>query len=218
MLRSRRDDDREHGQILVLFSLVLVVILAFAAIVVDLGVLRNNRQILLNTFDSAALAGGTVLPVNGASEATAANALIAQTIQANYPGLPESAYSITYKCHRCRSAPHRGCPIGVQPRSVPGVDFVDHDGREASGLQGRRPDASLILQSHFGFGRHLQRRRDYRKCDYAVLPGPGCRGPERFDGNGRLGRVRRGVRGVDADSGRRRAHHRSHREHGGRRH
>jgi hypothetical protein len=98
MLRSRRDDDREHGQILVLFSLVLVVILAFAAIVVDLGVLRNNRQILLNTFDSAALAGGTVLPVNGASEATAANALIAQTIQANYPGLPESAYSITYKC------------------------------------------------------------------------------------------------------------------------
>jgi Flp pilus assembly protein TadG len=55
MLHSRRDREQEHGQILVLFALVLVVILAFGAIVVDLGVLRNNRQILVNTFDSAAL-------------------------------------------------------------------------------------------------------------------------------------------------------------------
>jgi Flp pilus assembly protein TadG len=98
MQKPRRDGEREHGQIIVLFALVLVVILAFAAIVVDLGVLRNNRQILVNTFDSAALAGGKWLPVNGAAEASDNKTLIDNTIQANYPGLPTSAYTITYKC------------------------------------------------------------------------------------------------------------------------
>lgn len=98
MRRSKRGGDREHGQIIVLFAMVLVVILAFGAIVVDLGVLRNNRQTLVNALDAAALAGGTKLPVKGATEAAAANALIVQTIQANYPGLPSSSYSISYKC------------------------------------------------------------------------------------------------------------------------
>ena len=44
----------------------------------------------MNTFDAAALAGGTKLPVDGsvAGQATAANALINATIQADYPGLP----------------------------------------------------------------------------------------------------------------------------------
>ena len=98
MLRSGRDHEREHGQALVLFALFLVVILAFGAIAIDLGVLRNNRQILANTMDAGALAGGTQLPVTGAAAETAANALIVQTIQANYPGLPSSAYTITYKC------------------------------------------------------------------------------------------------------------------------
>jgi hypothetical protein len=98
MLHSRRDGAREHGQIVILFALALVVILVFASIVVDLGVLRNNRQILVNTLDAAALAGGTKLPVNGSTEGTAANTLIASTIQANYPGLPTSAYTISYRC------------------------------------------------------------------------------------------------------------------------
>ena len=104
MLHSRRPREREHGQIIILFALALVVILAFAAIVVDLGVLRNNRQILANTMDAAALAGGTLLPVDGSPTASPtgqfakANALITQTIQANYPSLPSSNYTITYKC------------------------------------------------------------------------------------------------------------------------
>ena len=100
MLHPRTGRDREHGQMIVLFALVLVIILAFAAIVVDLGVLRNNRQILVNTMDAAALAGGTKMPVDGsiAGSAAAANALITQTIQANYPGLSPSDYTIAYKC------------------------------------------------------------------------------------------------------------------------
>ncbi len=100
MLHRRRGNGREHGQILVLFTLVLVVILVFAAIVVDLGVLRNNRQILRNTTDAAALAGGTLMPVDGSvpGNAAAVRSLIDSTIQKNYPGLPTSAYTISYRC------------------------------------------------------------------------------------------------------------------------
>jgi len=48
---------RESGQILVLFALAIVVIMLFASIAIDLGLLRNNRQTLVNAVDSAALAG-----------------------------------------------------------------------------------------------------------------------------------------------------------------
>ena len=88
----------QRGQALVMFSIVLVVILAFASIVIDLGVLRNNRQILVNAIDAGALAGGTKLPVTGTAERTAANTLINQTVGANYPNLPAGAYTITYRC------------------------------------------------------------------------------------------------------------------------
>ena len=44
MSRPRGDRDGERGQILVLFTIVLVVILGFTALVIDLGLLRNNRQ------------------------------------------------------------------------------------------------------------------------------------------------------------------------------
>ena len=65
MLHFRGNRERERGQIVVLFALVLVVILAFTSLVIDIGLLRNNRQTLVNTLDSAALAGGTLLPVDG---------------------------------------------------------------------------------------------------------------------------------------------------------
>jgi hypothetical protein len=101
MLHSRRrHGDRERGQIIVLFELVLIIILALAALVIDGGALRNNRQILVNTLDSAALAGGSLLPIDGsiAGDAAAADTLIDSTIQANYPGLPTANYTIAYKC------------------------------------------------------------------------------------------------------------------------
>jgi hypothetical protein len=74
------------------------VILLFSSMVVDVGVLRNDRQSLVNAMDSTALAGGTLLPVTGATEATAANQLMQATASANFPGLPVSAYTITYRC------------------------------------------------------------------------------------------------------------------------
>jgi hypothetical protein len=85
---------------LVLFALVLVVILAFAAIVIDLGVLRNNRQTLRNTTDAAALAGGTLMPVDGSVSGAASKVatIINSTIQTNYPSLRHSATALGSRC------------------------------------------------------------------------------------------------------------------------
>ena len=115
---------RQEGQILILFTLVIVVIMLFASMVVDLGLLRNNRQMLVNALDSAALAGGTKLPVNGCSnkqlpagtacsgingtislaEPNAAHDLIRDTLLASYNRsafqFPESAsgWQMSYRC------------------------------------------------------------------------------------------------------------------------
>jgi Flp pilus assembly protein TadG len=152
MLHSRRAGDRERGQILVLFELVLIVILACAAIVIDLGVLRNNRQILVNTFDAAALAGGTYLPVDGSasptgtspgSQYTLANALITATIKADYPGLTASNYTITYKCLIGADATgpliSRDVPSTCDPRRSLGIPI--HNPLQASDI--------TSLASHF---------------------------------------------------------------------
>ena len=111
LLGKRRGKGREGGQILVLFELCLIVMLLSVAMVIDLGFLRNNKQILRNTVDAAALAGGSQLPVigvNGDDGPTTAQgkleALIAATIKVDYPGLSKSVlpgpdtYQITYKC------------------------------------------------------------------------------------------------------------------------
>ncbi len=100
MLHHRRPREREQGQIIVLFALVLVVILAFTALVIDIGLLRNNRQTLANALDAGALAGGTLLPVDGtqAGATAAIDARIKQQINATYPGLSASNYVIKYRC------------------------------------------------------------------------------------------------------------------------
>ena len=98
MLRSRRGKRREGGQILVLFEMMLIIVLGFVALVVDIGFLRNDKQILVNTVDAAALAGGSQMPVSGSADATTANQLIAYTISRDFPGLTSSNYTITYKC------------------------------------------------------------------------------------------------------------------------
>ncbi len=98
MLHSRKDHSRERGQILVLFELVFIVILACAALVIDLGVLRNNKQILVNTFDAAALSGGSQLPVTGAANELKLHQLVDRNIAYNYSGSPAPTYTVTYKC------------------------------------------------------------------------------------------------------------------------
>jgi len=124
MLRRRSAEEREKGQMLVLFSLVLVVILAFAALAIDLGVLRNNRQILRNTTDAAALAGGTLMPVDGsvAGAASAVATLINSTIQTNYPGLPRSATAIGSRCVVGVDPNIAACAYTISYRCLIGAD------------------------------------------------------------------------------------------------
>jgi len=74
-----------------------VVILAFTALVVDIGLLRNDRQSLVNAVDAGALAGGTLMPVDGSKIGAVdeVTALIDRTVQATYPGVN---YGISYRC------------------------------------------------------------------------------------------------------------------------
>jgi IPT/TIG domain/Putative Flp pilus-assembly TadE/G-like len=97
---ARPGAPRQRGQILVLFTIVLIVLMGFTALVVDVGMLRNDRQTLTNTMDAAALAGGTLMPVDGSQAGATAkvNSLVVKTINANFPGLPSSSYIIKYKC------------------------------------------------------------------------------------------------------------------------
>jgi von Willebrand factor type A domain/Putative Flp pilus-assembly TadE/G-like/IPT/TIG domain len=104
--RVRQDPRNERGQILVLFTIVLVVILGVTALVIDLGVLRNNRQSLANAMDAGAQAGGTMMPVDGspsrpvgAPSPADVNAVVTAAVARTYPGLQTPAnYAITYKC------------------------------------------------------------------------------------------------------------------------
>lgn len=100
MLRQPEHRDGERGQAIVMFAMVITVLMIFASLAIDVGLLRNNRQILTNATDSAALAGGTLMPVDGSAPgATAAvNSLINTTMLANYPGITASDYTISYKC------------------------------------------------------------------------------------------------------------------------
>ena len=102
----RQGPRKERGQILVLFTMVLVVILGITALVVDLGLLRNNRQSLANAMDAGAQAGGTMMPVDGsagrpvgAPTPADVEALVNAAVARTYPGLQTPGnYSIGYKC------------------------------------------------------------------------------------------------------------------------
>ena len=70
-------------------------LLGFAAMVVDLGVLRNANQNLWNSLDSGALAGAAYLPDDG----VAAKSVGMTYANANYPGgLPASRVALSFRC------------------------------------------------------------------------------------------------------------------------
>ena len=185
--------------------------------VVDLGILRNNRQKLVNTLDAAALAGGVLLPIDGsvAGKAAAATSLITKTIDANYPGLPSSAYTITYKCL-----------VGVDPatnrpwvsRDVPAAC----DPRPSMGLGTTLPPTSAF--SGAGPTRNAPCNPGLGdKCNVVVINGsastpfslrPGRRGEQRIDGGGHVGRVQWTVRELAGPASRPRHHSRPNAQHG----
>ncbi len=91
-----RGANEERGQILVLFTLVIVLIMALAAIVVDVGLLRTDSQKLWNALDAGALAAASKLPVAGAAAGTTATGLATSYVAKDYPGL--AGPSVSYVC------------------------------------------------------------------------------------------------------------------------
>ena len=94
MIRRSGRRERERGQILVLFTLVLVVLMGLAALVIDTGVLRKANQDLWNSLDSGALAGAVSLPADGGAATAAARRFAAQ----NYPGLDPATIGVSFRC------------------------------------------------------------------------------------------------------------------------
>ena len=94
MSKRRRGREREQGQIIILFVLALVVIMGFAAMVIDVGVLRNANQNLSNALDAGALAGAPLLPADAAN----ADALALQYANDNYPGGLPSGVTVGFRC------------------------------------------------------------------------------------------------------------------------
>jgi hypothetical protein len=94
--RRARDSRRgERGQILVLFTLVLVLLMGLVALTVDVGVLRGAKQNLWNSLDAGALAGAQMLPGDGAAADADARAFV----QKNYPdGLPPGDIDVSFRC------------------------------------------------------------------------------------------------------------------------
>lgn len=94
--RSRRDG--EHGQVLILFALMMVVVLGAAALVVDVGLLRSDKMRLQNALDAGAMAGAHYLPASTASgNSNYANVRTTATsyAQSNMPGLTPT---VTFRC------------------------------------------------------------------------------------------------------------------------
>jgi hypothetical protein len=81
---------------MVMFVLALVVIMAFAAVVIDLGLLRTNSARLQNALDAGVLAGSQQLPATGTTEKATVTNSVTQYVLANYPSAKN--LTITYYC------------------------------------------------------------------------------------------------------------------------
>jgi Flp pilus assembly protein TadG len=70
LARARDRKDGARGQIMVLFTLVIVLLMVLAAVVIDAGLLRTDSARLQNALDAGALAAAQSLPANNANVAT----------------------------------------------------------------------------------------------------------------------------------------------------
>ncbi len=94
MSKSRRRREGEQGQIIILFVLAIVVIMGFASLAIDIGVLRNANQNLWNALDAGALAGASQLPADG----TNADTIARQYAANNYPGGLPAGTTVGFRC------------------------------------------------------------------------------------------------------------------------
>lgn len=85
--RRRSEKQRERGQILVMFALMLVVLLGLVGLVLDVGNFLHERQDVQNLVDSAALAGAQDLPDDGTEALNKANEYAATNDAQVTPGV-----------------------------------------------------------------------------------------------------------------------------------
>lgn len=79
--RTRRDD---QGAVAVLVAVLALVLFGLAALVVDLGLARDTRRQAQNTADSAALAAGNALYLNGIADKSASIAAAKEYAASNF--------------------------------------------------------------------------------------------------------------------------------------
>jgi hypothetical protein len=128
--RSTRPGNREHGQILVLFVLSLVVFMSIGALLLDGASLLVTRRHMQNAGDAAAIAGANALGSTGSAHlcstvsssppgAPRADIIAAVTasLATNWPGFPSANVTVT-------------CPTGWDNQAV----RVDLHTRSASYL------------------------------------------------------------------------------------
>ncbi len=114
----------EHGQIMVLFALMVVLFMGLAAIVIDAGMLRRDSGMLAGAVDAGALAGGEQLPATSVN-ASAVTASAVTYVNDNYPGLNATSSWVSYRCLVGLTA--GGLPDGTQ------IPDVCNPGSAASG-------------------------------------------------------------------------------------
>ncbi len=95
LARARGRQDGEQGQILVLFTMVIVVLMVCAAIVIDIGLLRTDTARLQNALDAGALAAAHSLPATSANVAGVRTTAVNYS-QDNYPGV--ASPDVTFRC------------------------------------------------------------------------------------------------------------------------
>jgi hypothetical protein len=97
LARARDRKDGARGQIMVLFTLVIVLLMVLAAVVIDAGLLRTDSARLQNALDAGALAAAQSLPANNANVATVEGTAI-NYAGANFPGLGLGTNDIKFAC------------------------------------------------------------------------------------------------------------------------
>ena len=129
MLGRRGTRDGRQGQILVLFTLVIVVLMGLAALVIDVGLLRRTGQELWNALDSGALAGASELPGNPTGAATVGR----RFATTNFPNVNPADIIVSYRCvvgdRDNNNVPDTGdVPSVCNPGTVPGGGWRCGDG------------------------------------------------------------------------------------------
>lgn len=119
----------EDGQVLVLFALLIVVLMGFAALVIDVGMVALQKTNLQNAADAAALAGAQDLPTVGTAKSTAVAFAGKNGLKATQNGVKKDGDTVTV------TTPYKGesteievvCTRNVQYSFARVLGFTDTD-------------------------------------------------------------------------------------------